>query len=141
MGLDLPNMAASEAVVVAMFTFGSRWIGVQTMFETTLALLLGAGAYRLWASNMRFREKALRVCHAACRDQQVQLLDQTVALSGWRLCQRPGGGRRVQRIYLFEYSGDGVERGKGRAIFIAGRCECVCFELPTGATIMHSRSG
>lgn len=110
------------------------------MLETTFSLFLAVGAYWLWANNLRLRERALRACHAACRDQQVQLLDQTVALSGWRLCKCPGRGLRAQRVYLFEYSGDGVERWAGRAIFTAGRCDYVCFESPDGPTILPCRA-
>lgn len=111
------------------------------MLELTLGLLFGGGALWLWASSMRMREQALRACQAACRIQQVQLLDQMVALRGWRLSKAAAGALQVQRVYAFEYSADGVARCLGKAMFTAGHCDYVCFESPSGGpAIYHGRT-
>lgn len=107
------------------------------MLGTTVALVLGAGAYWIWSNNMHFRERAIRASGAACRDLGLQLLDQTVVLRRWRLRKGADGRVQAHRVYLFEYSGDGLNRCVGRVVFFGGRLQYICFEQSGQPMILH----
>ncbi|MGF1613705.1 MAG: DUF3301 domain-containing protein [Gammaproteobacteria bacterium] len=111
------------------------------MLGTTVTLILAAFVYWAWSNNMQFRERAARASSAACRDVDVQLLDQMVALSQWRLIRDARGWFQVQRAYRFEFSRDGSDRLEGRVVFLGTNLEYVCFEQPGRAMIIHDRAG
>ena len=106
----------------------------------TLAAIaaLGVGIW-FWSESLRSREQALRTCADVCRQMDVQLLDQTVAV--WKLgIGRDGNGRlRVRRYYLFEFSIDGVERHRGHAVLLGRSLEYVEMEHPDGSIIQGPR--
>lgn len=100
---------------------------------TTVGMLLW-----LWSENLRAREHVLRTCAAACRELDVQLLDQTVALSRLSLGWVPPRGLILQRSYSFEFSTDGVDRCQGRVGLWGGRIEYVHMDYPDGSTVLAS---
>ena len=65
-----------------------------------------------WLDSLRAREIATGICAATCRSHGWQLLDQTVALSRLRL-RHTEQGFRINRIYRFDYSDEGVSRHTG----------------------------
>jgi hypothetical protein len=82
---------------------------------TYVAALAGVAALlALWLDGLRARERVLLACADACRQANVQLLDHSVALASWRL-RRADGRVVIERVYVFEYSGDGADRWHGRA--------------------------
>lgn len=72
------------------------------MLTTLLILLALIVILWLWQSHLKAREAALTYCQKACRQAQVQLLDETVALEKWSL-KRNLGQLTIQRTYQFDY--------------------------------------
>lgn len=79
----------------------------------TLLLLLALLAIGgLWLTLSRARDHAIQEARLRCREHGLQLLDETVGLSGLRL-RRLHGHRVVERRYSFEVSIDGDDREPG----------------------------
>jgi len=80
-----------------------------------------------WRDCLETRELALRVCRRTCASYQVQLLDDTVALSSvWPVLER---GRLVlRRVYQFEYSVSSVDRRTGALALSDRRVDSVYLE-------------
>ena len=109
---------------------------------TTLLAILAVGAvYWFWSDSLRAREQALRVCAGACRQLDVQLLDQTVAV--YRLgVGRDGHGRlRLRRFYGFEFSTDGADRYPGHAVILGQVLELLQMDHPDGPVIQGPATG
>lgn len=81
-----------------------------------LAALMGGAV--AWLEAMRARERALGVARRVCQRDGVQLLDETVGLSGLRL-RRSAGPPQLQRRYSFEVSLSGNDRHRGE-LWLAG---------------------
>jgi hypothetical protein len=79
------------------------------------SLLVIALAAWFWIDSLRARERALAACAYACAERDLQLLDQTVALSRLGLKRNPQGRVRLWRVYAFEYSTDSIDRWRGHA--------------------------
>lgn len=77
-----------------------------------LVLLILACWY--WYDSLRVRERAIAAGRAACEREQVQFLDETVALSALRLGRDEGGRLRLRRRYAFEFSDPLYEGGNNR---------------------------
>lgn len=82
-----------------------------------LLMIAGAFAYAWWNASRAASEHATAVGHAACRRAGVQLLDQTVQATGFRLRRRSDGRLGLERSFRFDYSHDGIERLRGRMVF------------------------
>jgi len=93
------------------------------------------GALWLWRDSLRSREEALRRARLACQGAQVQLLDQTVSLTGLGLGRGPDGRVRLRRRYRFEFSHDGLNRAQGRVELLGRRVQSLQLDLPDGTTI------
>ena len=65
---------------------------------------------RLWWTGSKARELAVAHAHHACRQRQLQFLDQTVALAGVNLTRSSGGTHCLQRRYSFEFTDQGTFR-------------------------------
>jgi hypothetical protein len=76
-----------------------------------LVVLLGLGG--MWLTLSRSRERAMGIARAQCRQYGLQLLDETVGLSGIRFA-RLSGRWVLERCYSFEVSIDGHDRDTGR---------------------------
>jgi hypothetical protein len=75
-----------------------------------LLLLVALGWF--WLDSLRARELATAICHAACKQREVQFLDQTVALCRIGIRWLPEG-LRLRRVYRFDFSQEGVGRHTG----------------------------
>ncbi|MBW7900110.1 MAG: DUF3301 domain-containing protein [Rhodocyclaceae bacterium] len=82
------------------------------LFETFSLLALGALAW-LWLDSLKAREAGMREARAACAEEGLQLLDDTVAIRSLRLARDDAGRLRLQRTYVFEYSDSGDDRRQG----------------------------
>jgi hypothetical protein len=102
-----------------------------TQWLTLLGLMLVIG---LWLAAMRSRDLALHAARGICRSQDVQLLDETVGLSGLRL--RRGQDGRLQWVlrYAFEVSRDGHDRHAGLLWMAGGRVVAMRGDWPSPAT-------
>lgn len=92
------------------------------------ALLLGLW---LWRNALRGREIALEVCRRACRAEDVQLLDQTVALAALGLRRGSRGRLGVRRVYHFEFSSDGSNRLRGSVTLAGAEVESLYLPRPS----------
>ena len=86
-----------------------------------LALISIAALAWFWFDSLKAREAAILAVRSACRSQQLQLLDETVAISTIRLCHNASGNLSVRRIYEFEYSDTGDNRLRGTVHLVASR--------------------
>ena len=96
--------------------------------------LLGLGIW-FWVDSMNAKERAVTVAIRACREIDVQFLDQTVALESMKPTRNSYGHLVWRRIYSFEYSANGVERRQGRAILRGRVLEQVQVDREEGTTI------
>ena len=96
--------------------------------------LLGLGIW-FWVDSMNAKERAVAVAIRACREIDVQFLDQTVALESMKPARNTHGHLVWRRIYSFEYSANGVERQQGRAILRGRVLEQVQVDREEGTTI------
>jgi len=66
-----------------------------------------------WLDSLKAREIGIAAVKAACMDEGLQLLDETISFERLGMV-RNGSGRWVWlRVYAFEYSNDGSDRRKG----------------------------
>ena len=95
--------------------------------DFTLVLLILAALW-FWLDSARSREAATRACAAACRERNIQFLDQTVALRriglGWT-----NQGLRLRRTFRFEYSEEGHERHCGHVVMLGSQVADLSFGL------------
>ena len=83
-----------------------------------------------WLDTMRAREIATEICKTACRQRELQFLDQTVALRRLGLAW-PSEGLRLRRVYRFDFSEEGVGRRSGYLVMRGMTLEDLSFGLPT----------
>lgn len=102
----------------------------------SLLLVAILAAVALWAASLRARERALGATHKACRELDVQLLDETVALEGLWVGRDPRGRLRLRRRYAFEFTPDGLRRHSGRAELVGAYLRALHFRFPDGTTIL-----
>jgi len=81
-------------------------------YEIVVFLLL-LGAVGGWLEAMRSRELARATALRACRDANLQLLDDTVELIRVRLRRDAHGQLGLHREYRFEFTADGLSRFRG----------------------------
>lgn len=88
------------------------------MHEALIAVAVIAGTVWLWRESLRAREAATRAGRRICEANDVQFLDETVALArmsvGWN------GRAALVRSYRFDYSTDGADRATGLVVVQAG---------------------
>lgn len=104
------------------------------MENLLLLAIIGAGIW-FWLDSMQARERAIAAAVRACKESNVQLLDQTVALASLKPARNAQGHLVWRRIYNFEYSLQGVERRHGRAILRGRMLEQVQIDSDEGTTI------
>jgi hypothetical protein len=81
-------------------------------FATLLLLLILSAIAGTWLRLSRARDKAIQEARARCQRHGLQLLDETVGLSGLRI-RHMHGRRVIERRYSFEVSVDGNDREAG----------------------------
>jgi len=82
-----------------------------------LLMLLGIVAW-LWLDTLQCQERAKMICKHKCRELNVQLLDDTIALVRVRLKRNSHGRLNLQRMYQFEfYEGNNI-RQQGTIILL-----------------------
>lgn len=102
----------------------------------TLGLCALALVAWLWSFALAQRQVALEGCRRACREVNVQLLDDSVALARIDFA-RQEGRRRLRCWYDFEFSVTGVERLRGSAVVRDGRLEALRLDHPEGVMWVH----
>jgi hypothetical protein len=102
--------------------------------KSLLLLIAVVAVVWFWMDSLRARERALRAGSKACRQLNMQFLDQTVSLARFKLRRNHAGRIRVQRTYRFEFSDDGVNRWPGRVAVFDGKVESIQLDHPDGTT-------
>ena len=90
-----------------------------------------------WFEGMRVREFMIKTCKRICREQDLQLLDQTVSLNKIRLEPSGDNWLSIHREYRFEVSTNGTDRLMGYVILDGRLITAVQIDYPEGATIIH----
>jgi hypothetical protein len=91
--------------------------------------LIAAAGY--WLAAMRSKELARDAGLRACRQADVQFLDDTVQLVKARLRRDPRGRIAVYREYRFEFTRDGEHRHRGEIVLLGARVQRVSVDEPT----------
>ena len=65
-----------------------------------------------------FKNRALKLAGDACRQYNLQLLDQTVVIRGYWPTRRISGNWAMRRSYEFEFTSTGSERYRGRLVLV-----------------------
>lgn len=94
------------------------------MTSTLILLILLFALAMLWLDGARARELAIGISKAACKQQGLQLLDDTVFLERIGL-RWTTGGLRFRRMFRFEYSTEGTLRQNGYVILIGPQLELI----------------
>ena len=94
-------------------------------------MLLLAGAVLLWQSARTAAEAALRSARKVCEQNNVQLLDQSVAFARFEV--RAG---IIRRVFSFDYSPNGRERFRGLLWLRGRRAETVAFDASAGGVLI-----
>ncbi|QAU23374.1 DUF3301 domain-containing protein [Dyella sp. M7H15-1] len=81
-------------------------------FATLFLLFVLVTIIGTWLRLSRARDQAIHEARSRCQQHGLQLLDETVGLSGWRW-RRFGDQHVVERRYSFEVSIDGDDRKAG----------------------------
>jgi hypothetical protein len=97
-------------------------------FATLFLLLVLVVIAVAWLRLSRARDRAIQEARSRCQQHGLQLLDETVGLSGLRL-RRYGDQRVVERRYSFEVSIDGDDRETGHLWMIGNTLTALI--LPT----------
>lgn len=91
----------------------------------------------IWYETFRLREYVLIKCRQVCRESNLQLLDQTIALASLSIKRQPGGNIHLYRSYGFEYSINGTERLRGYVDLAGRKILAIRLEDVEGTTIYY----
>jgi hypothetical protein len=86
---------------------------LMTLVDILALTLAATSGWLLWDS-LKTRELANAAMRAACRNEGLLFLDDTVALESLRPARDAHGRMRLRRVFAFEYSDTGHNRRKGR---------------------------
>jgi len=89
-----------------------------SLTEIVLLILLAAAGW-FWFDSLKAREHALSAVRSACSQAQLQLLDDTVALTQLGIRRQRTGRIGVFRVYRFEFSDTGDNRRDG-VVYLVG---------------------
>ena len=87
-----------------------------SLLANLLALALPDTGLLYWWTGARARERAIEHARHACRQREVQFLDQSVALSRRRAVRLPGGSLGLRREFVFEFTTQSAFRDDGRVL-------------------------
>lgn len=97
------------------------------MFELILIVLFLALGW-FWLDSMAAREVAESAGKRACREENVQFLDDTVAFSGLGFGRDGMGRLKFRRSYRFEFSDTGDNRLRGMVAMLGREVETLDLE-------------
>jgi hypothetical protein len=107
-------------------------------FEIIALLLIGALVW-FWLAALKARELAVRAASTACKAEDLQLLDETVAVVSLKPARDAEGHLVWRRVYAFEYSDTGDNRRPGSVVLLGNRVLVVNvgLRLVSGARSWH----
>ncbi len=92
-------------------------------FLELLVLGLMAAGVWLWLDSLKAREIGIRAAQAACAEEGLQLLGETVVIRSLRPARDDDGQLKLRRVYAFEYSDNGDNRRPGSVTMLGQRVE------------------
>jgi hypothetical protein len=95
------------------------------MTGTLIVMLLVAAVVMVWSASRAAADAARRHGHAICKRANVQLLDQTVALTRLGLRRDRNGRLRLLTQYSFDYSADGLNRQRGSMALLGAELQWI----------------
>ena len=98
-----------------------------SLWETLLVVAAILGGWLLFEA-LRAREEAIRVTRDACKQQGLQLLDDTVHGVRLGFVRDHEGIVRLRRTFLFDFSEDGINRRSGSVVMLGARVESMQLE-------------
>ena len=106
-------------------------------FPQLLALMLLTLVAWFWFDNLKAREQGIKAVQAACKQEGVQLLDETVSGRFPRLVRDESGRMVMKRVYEFEYSSSGQDRFYGAIMLIGTEVAMLDISAHTGERLVH----
>lgn len=94
----------------------------------------------IWYETTATREKVIKICAYHCQKNELQLLDQTVALDSIMLQFNQEKNLVLYRKYMFEISQDGSDRYKGYIELLNKQVNLIHIEDEQGNNIIHNAS-
>jgi len=91
------------------------------MSEWFFASLLLVAAIAFWLSTMSSRDAARSLVARFCKNYNLQLLDQTVALRRVTVRRKANGNLSFVRVFRFDYSDNGFRRRDGMIWMLANQ--------------------
>lgn len=98
-----------------------------SIWEALLVIGAVLGGWLLYEA-LRAREAAIRITKEACRQQGLQLLDDTVHGVRLGFVRDHDGVVRLRRTFLFDFSEDGINRRSGSVVMLGARVESLQLE-------------
>jgi hypothetical protein len=89
----------------------------------TIFILLMAGLVWFWLDSLKAREIGVRAAQAACEEEGLQFLDETVVGRLLRPARDDDGRLRLRRVFQFEYSDTGDNRRSGSVTLLGHQIE------------------
>ena len=86
-----------------------------------ISLLFLGGLAWLWFDSMRARDARIDAVRRACASEDLQLLDETVAIIALKPGRNEDGQLMLRRTYEFEYSDTGDNRRRGSVLLLGQR--------------------
>lgn len=97
------------------------------LMTLTLLFMAGFGGWYWWRA-LGTKELALRAARRACERADVDLLDQSVCLSGLGVQRDRRGRLRLRRTFSFDFTATGDGRYRGRIVLLGQVPQSVDFE-------------
>jgi len=95
---------------------------IMSWFEIICVVILG-GLFWLWFDSTRVHEIAVECARSQCHVDEVQFLDDTVALATIKPARDEDGRLVLKRTYTFEYSDTGNNRQPGSIIMLGEKVQ------------------
>ena len=84
-------------------------------------LVVVVGLVWLWFGSFGAREAGINAARLACDTEQLQLLDDTVAIASLKPVRNDDGRVVLRRVYQFEFSDTGNNRRNGSVVLLGNR--------------------
>lgn len=92
------------------------------VYETIFLLVAGAAIW-FWLDALKAREIGIAAAQAACAEEGLQFLDETVVGHTLGLARDDEGRLRIRRSFAFEYSDTGDNRRAGSVTLLGHEVE------------------
>jgi Protein of unknown function (DUF3301) len=102
-------------------------------------LIVIGGLAWLWFNSAGAREAGIKAARLACASENLQLLDDTVAIASLKPVRNDDGRVVLRRVYTFEFSDTGNNRRNGSVVLLGNRVVVVNIglRLVSSGTTLH----